>query len=185
MRTLSNWKITTLAAVAMLVACASPGMVQISPDTYLITRADYSVGGTGRGMKIDVIREANAFAESQGKVVIPIHVVEVPVASWRYATIEYQFRLVDKDDPEAKSTPLDPRPDFVLKTDENVKVDVTKEDISEKPTDIYAELIKLDDLRQRGILTDEAYEQGYWDALACVKRKGGSASAAAYDCEDE
>ena len=32
---------------------------------------------------------------------------------------------------------------------------------------------------------DEAYEQGYWDALACVERKGGSAWAAADDCEDE
>ena len=35
------------------------------------------------------------------------------------------------------------------------------------------------------IQLDEAYEQGYWDALDCVKRKGGSAWAAADDCEDE
>ena len=35
------------------------------------------------------------------------------------------------------------------------------------------------------IRLDEAYEQGYWDALNCVKRKGGSARAAADDCEDE
>ena len=34
-------------------------------------------------------------------------------------------------------------------------------------------------------LFDDAYEQGYWDALACVKRKGGSAWAAADDCKDE
>ena len=39
--------------------------------------------------------------------------------------------------------------------------------------------------REMEYLLDEAYEQGYWDALACVKRKGGSASAAAYDCQDE
>lgn len=35
------------------------------------------------------------------------------------------------------------------------------------------------------IQLDEAYEQGYLDALGCVKRKGGSAWAAADDCEDE
>ncbi len=35
------------------------------------------------------------------------------------------------------------------------------------------------------IQLDEAYEQGYWDALNCVKRKGGSAGVAANDCEDE
>ena len=34
-------------------------------------------------------------------------------------------------------------------------------------------------------LLDDAYEQGYWDALDCVKRKGGWARAAAGDCEDE
>ena len=35
------------------------------------------------------------------------------------------------------------------------------------------------------ISLDEAYEQGFWDALDCVKRKGGSAWEAADDCEDE
>ncbi len=35
------------------------------------------------------------------------------------------------------------------------------------------------------IQLDEAYEQGYWDTLNCVKRKGGSARAAADNCEDE
>ena len=39
--------------------------------------------------------------------------------------------------------------------------------------------------REMEYLLDEAYEQGYWDALACVRRKGGSASVAAYDCQDE
>lgn len=34
-------------------------------------------------------------------------------------------------------------------------------------------------------LLDDAYAQGYWDALHCVKSKGGSARAAADDCEDE
>lgn len=31
----------------------------------------------------------------------------------------------------------------------------------------------------------DTYDQGWWDALDCVKRKGGSAWAAAKDCEDE
>lgn len=39
--------------------------------------------------------------------------------------------------------------------------------------------------RDIDIQLDEAYEQGYWDALNCVKRKGGSARVAADDCEDE
>jgi len=39
--------------------------------------------------------------------------------------------------------------------------------------------------RETEYLLDEAYEQGYWGALDCVKRKGGRAEDAAYDCKDE
>lgn len=35
------------------------------------------------------------------------------------------------------------------------------------------------------ILLENTYNQGWWDALDCVKRKGGSALSAANDCEDE
>ena len=33
--------------------------------------------------------------------------------------------------------------------------------------------------------SEDIYNEGYLDALACVERKGGFASAAARDCEDE
>ena len=35
------------------------------------------------------------------------------------------------------------------------------------------------------VLREDAYNQGYYDALDCVKRKGGSAISAADDCENE
>lgn len=35
------------------------------------------------------------------------------------------------------------------------------------------------------ILLEDTYNQGWWDAIACVKREGGSADNAADDCEDE
>ncbi len=35
------------------------------------------------------------------------------------------------------------------------------------------------------ILVEDSYNQGYYDALDCVKRKGGAAYSAANDCEDE
>jgi len=34
-------------------------------------------------------------------------------------------------------------------------------------------------------LVEDSYNQGWWDALDCVKRKGGLARNAADDCEDE
>ena len=35
------------------------------------------------------------------------------------------------------------------------------------------------------VLIEDSYNEGYLDALDCVERKGGSAYAAAQDCEDE
>jgi len=35
------------------------------------------------------------------------------------------------------------------------------------------------------IITEDSYNQGYYDALDCVERKGGSAFSAAKDCKDE
>lgn len=34
-------------------------------------------------------------------------------------------------------------------------------------------------------LREESYNNGYYDALDCVKRKGGSAISAADECENE
>lgn len=39
--------------------------------------------------------------------------------------------------------------------------------------------------KEVNILLEDTYNQGWWDALDCVKRKGGSAWVAADDCEDE
>ena len=38
---------------------------------------------------------------------------------------------------------------------------------------------------EESILLEDTYNEGYLDALDCVKRKGGSAHGAARDCEDE
>lgn len=38
---------------------------------------------------------------------------------------------------------------------------------------------------ETAILLEDTYNQGWFDALDCVKRKGGSAYRAADDCEDE
>jgi len=149
-------------SVCCLTGCAGSGVVKLSPDTYMISRKDYGgiFGDAGR-MKADVIREANKFAEKQGKVAIPLATQEKPVG-YRpadFASIEYQFRVVDKDDPEARRTHLVDSPDVTIKRDDSLKADInikTKDD-SARNSDLYTELTKLDDLRKRGILTDEEF----------------------------
>lgn len=86
-----------------LVGCTNPGIVKLSHDTYLLTRADHAgiFGNTSR-LKASVIKDANDFAENLGKVAIPVSTHETPVYPGHFATFEYQFRTVDKDDPETK-----------------------------------------------------------------------------------
>lgn len=72
-----------------------------------------SAGGMFKAMgtlKAEVIKRANAFAESKGKVAIPVAEKETAGAPGRMPNYEYQFRLVDKDDPKASNTVLKKAP---------------------------------------------------------------------------
>ena len=154
-----NMRLVTLLAALTLAACANAPMVQMSPDTYLISRADRAgIFGNAAAMKANVIQEATNFATSQGKVAIPISVNTTPVYPGHLATIDYQFKLVDPDSPEAVSTSLEPRADIVIESDERVHEDVRISDETDNTKDVYAEILKLEDLRQRGLITDDEFE---------------------------
>ena len=74
----------------------------------------------------------------------------------QWFTVEYQFRVVPKDDPSANNVALLPRPDLVVESSSNTSAQVHT--VEEKKPDLYTELIKLDDLHKRGLLTDQEFE---------------------------
>ena len=158
-------EILGIAALSFaLQACVSnPGVVQLSPDTYIITRTDKAgIFGNAARMKADVIQEANDFAAAQGKVAIPISTHEKPMGTGpaQFATMEYQFRVVSKDDPEYGRATLLPGPDVVIQDDKTIDVTIDdKRQESEPSKDVYTELLKLDDLRSRGILSEEEFQE--------------------------
>ena len=148
-------------SIAALSGCSNPGIVKLSPDTYMLSReAHGGIFASASALKAGVINDANAFAESQGKVAIPLSVKEIPMGTGpaQWASFEYQFRVVDKNDPEVRRTSLVPRPDVVIEKTEKITADVKTKDQTDRPKDVYAELVKLDDLRKRGILTDAEFE---------------------------
>jgi hypothetical protein len=155
-------KLSAMLLLGLLAGCAQTiGIVQVSPDTYMLTREDHGgIFAFNRGkLKTDAIREANDFAEKQGKIAIPVSMREHPcgvLGDW--PSVEYQFRVVDKNDPEARRTSLVPRPDVVIEKTEKVSADVHVKEQSEKPSDLYTELIKLEDLRKKGIINDSEFE---------------------------
>jgi hypothetical protein len=160
------------AVVAILgAACAAPGgpgVVRLSPDTYRLSRVD----GGGRyadaaAMKEAVINDANAFAHGQGKVAVPVATREETTRVGHLSTIDYDFRLVAPGDPTPRATEPVPRSNAApgapaLKTAEPPSI--AKPDVVQpagKPAaspDLYTELIRLDDLRKRGILTEDEFQ---------------------------
>jgi hypothetical protein len=145
-----------LCVVLVIAGCANPPIVKLSPDTYMLTRADRGgIFGNAAKMKAEVIEEAQAFAGQQGKVAIPLSLNEKPLhVGGGFATIEYQFRVVDKNDPEARRTNLVPRPNIVIESNQKSKVDVTTDG-----GDTYSKLLRLDDLKKRGILSEDEFNE--------------------------
>jgi hypothetical protein len=100
--------------MVVFTGCKSTDIVQLSPDTYMITVEDHAgiFGGSATALKDRTIHKANAFAESKGKIAIPVSIQSHPVgvlADW--ASCEYQFMVLDKNDPQAIRTPLIPQAD--------------------------------------------------------------------------
>ena len=146
-----------LAFVALVMlsvtGCKAPELVQISPGVYMLTDEDKGgIFGNSAKMKADVIRKANDFAASQGKVAIPVTTHETPMSFGHFATFEYQFRLVNPDSPEARGVnTLGPMPSVSVQK-------IETKDSTPKSKDTYAELMKLDDLRKKGIITEEEFQ---------------------------
>ena len=159
-KTFSGILILIVLALA-LSGCFSSNIVKLSPDTYMIRVEDHGgIFAFNRGkLKSSAIQQANDFAASKGKVAIPIAMNEHPVGvlgDW--AAVEYQFRVVLKDDPEAKRTSLTPSPNIVIENKSKISGDIETKDKTERTKDVYIELIKLDDLRKKGIITEEEFE---------------------------
>jgi len=145
--------------LGLFAGCANPGIVQISGDTYLLSRADHAgVFGNEAALRAGVIKDANEFAKAKGKVAVPVTTHQTPVYPGHFATFDYQFMLVDQNDPRANGVSLVPRPDVVIEKHEHISSDIRTTDTSEKKTDLYTEIMKLDDLRKKGLITDAEFE---------------------------
>lgn len=147
-----------LGAAVSLGGCATAEIVPLGTDSYMISQT--SAGGmfTNMGaLKAEVLKRANAFAAKNGKVAVPIAARETPPAPGRMPNFEYQFRLVDANDPRAPGGGLVPRPDMVIEN--NIHPAPTPTVHKPPEPDVYTELLKLDDLLKRGIITDAEFEE--------------------------
>jgi hypothetical protein len=156
-----------VAMVTMLTACANPVIVRVSPDTYMLAReAHGGIFASAASMKADVLKEASDFAEKQGKVAVPIAVKERPAGIAQWAAIEYQFRVVDKNDPEVRRTQLIHDPNIII---QRTDPDVQGQTQVQRSSDVYENLLKLDELKKRGVIAESEFQEEKKRLLQSVK----------------
>ena len=172
MKTMGIWLLAGIPA--FLVGCANPGVVQVGGDLYLLSKQDHGgIFGSLPKLKADVINEANAFAASKGMTAIPVSFKEKPVGMKfaDLASVEYQFRLVPPNSPQARGGSLNAdrqtlpvRPDVSVQSTRTTSAVVevrggTASSQSGTQKDLYTELLKLEDLRKRGLLTQAEFAE--------------------------
>lgn len=85
-----------LSLALAAIGCHNTGVVQLSADTYMISRS--SAAGAFVNMpklKAEVIKQANIYAAQQGKDIVPVHSQDTFPAHG-FPSYEYQFRLVPR-----------------------------------------------------------------------------------------
>lgn len=154
-------------AVALMAALSGPAyagepeFVQVSPGVWMVTVKNYAgIFANSATTKRKAIIAANEFAESRGMDAVPMGMQAERAGAgpgqWPY--VEYQFRLVPKGGNETVG--LKPRADIEIEVNSNSPsvAPVVVQQQSAAP-DLYTELLKLEDLRKRGLLTDVEFDQ--------------------------
>jgi len=138
-------RMASLVGVLLLLSgCASTGVIRMDQDSYMIGKKDGSPGiGVSLSNKAAVYREANAFCREKGLEVKTLSETVTPAMPARLGSTELHFKCVS---PTEAAQPVSPVPS---KSAEAVKT---------APADIYEELTKLDELRKKGIITEDEFQ---------------------------
>ena len=166
-----NLKLSSMLIIAatVLAGCAanleyakSQGITQVSPIVFEVFREDHrGIFGSESSLQNEVVSEANDFAEHQGLVAAPLEARQHRVGilgdwAWCY----YKFQLVSKGDLKLGKKASE----LIFEADARMSNNFlnSKNAIAIAPTTAkknpYDELLKLDELRQKGILTEEEFQ---------------------------
>jgi hypothetical protein len=151
--------LTALLTIAFVspAKAGKPEFVQVSPGVYMVTVKNYAgVFANAATTKRKAILAANEFAESKGMQAVPVNLESVPArpgpGGWPY--VEYQFRLV----PKGATDTIGLRPDAAVRMEVSGAPQAPAPMPPAAKPDLYGELLKLDDLRKRGLLTEAEFE---------------------------
>ena len=143
-------------AVVILSGCASnSGIISVGKDTYMVSR-QAATGFSGSGtLKADAIEEAAEFCMERDKLlqIISTWEAEPPFIMANFPKAEVQFMCLDEGDRELVRPSLDQQANSILEVRKDVTV-IVKDDGTQ---DMYSELLKLKDLLDKKIITQEEF----------------------------
>lgn len=144
--------VATLAAAPGHALAGDAEIIQLSPGVYMSIVKNYA-GAFGQmsTTKKKAILAANEYAAERGMEAVPVGMETREARPGQWPAAEYQFRLVAKGSGETVGL----RPDADTRV--TIEGDGAGQSAANKP-DLYTELMKLDDLRKRGLLSDQEFE---------------------------
>ena len=135
--------------------CATnTGVIPTGEDSWLVSRQAGN-GFVGAGtIKAEAFQEATEFCSRKGKSlqVTSVKEAEPPFINGNWYKAEISFMCLAQGDRELTRPRLQPQPDTVIE----IRTETNREKNS--ATDLYAELIKLDDLLKKGIINKEEFQ---------------------------
>lgn len=140
-----------------LSGCVSSGVISTGPDTYMVSAS--GAGFATAGVREVVYKKANDFCASKNLVMVPVSFKAKEGQLGRNPpSADLIFRALKAGDPAIERPEITDASENIAIT-QNVKIS-TKQDVkNDIKADIYSELLKLDDLRNRGILSKDEFEK--------------------------
>jgi hypothetical protein len=149
----SGWTLSGLSLCVALLGCATKSaVVSMGDGTYTVTRtAETAFSRDTEEMTAKAKEDATHYCAAQGKEMKVLDVVvDKPFYATGYASAKVVFRAVNPGEADLPSAPV-----AVAGARYAAPVAVSQKQVTD---DLYAQLTKLDDLRKKGILTDEEFQ---------------------------
>jgi len=142
-----------LVLAICLAGCSTSKVIRTSQDTFMVTSSGAGFGTAG--VRENVFNAANDYASKQGLVMVPVSFkAKAGELGRNPPSADLIFKLVKPGDPSIGQTSLTEAEQVQVKQD----IQIRSSTDNTKDQDVYTELLKLDDLRKRGILTEAEFE---------------------------
>jgi hypothetical protein len=148
-----------LAAAVTATANSKSRIDELGANTYAVTReATTAFDRDVEKFKREAQEDAVKFCAEKGKTMKIVAVTtDRPYVGVGYTQAKLTFKALDANDPELTASP--PAAAAAAPGPATASGGVTPATLPTAPGDLYTEILKLDDLRKRGLLTDKEFEQ--------------------------